>query len=74
MRGGGGWGGASRGGCDLAGRSAKLLFQSRLSLDAQGLLLSVERQAKDLTLGEQTKKRLASLAAVLQVEHRIEVR
>ncbi len=66
-------GAAMRLGCDLSGRSANLLFQSRLALDGRGLLLSVERDAQDLTLGEQTKKRLASLAAVLQVDHRIEV-
>ncbi len=67
-------GAAIRLGCDLSGRSATLLFQSRLSLDARGLLLSVDHDAQDLTLGEQTKKRLASLAGVLQTEHRIEVR
>ena len=66
-------GAAMRLGCDLSGRSANLLFQSRLALDGRGLLLSVEKEAQDLTLGEQTKKRLASLAGVLQVDHRIEV-
>ncbi len=66
-------GAAMRLGSDLSGRSAKLLFQSRLALDARGLLLSVEKDARDLTLGEQTKKRLASLASVLQVESRIDV-
>ena len=66
-------GAAIRLGCDLSGRSATLLFQSRLGLDGRGLLLSVEKDAQDLTLGEQTKKRLASVAGVLQVDHRIEV-
>ncbi len=66
-------GAAMRLGCDLSGRSATLLFQSRLALDDRGLLLSVEREAQDLTLGEQTKKRLASLAGMLQVDHRIAV-
>ena len=66
-------GAAMRLGCDLSGRSATLLFQSRLALDERGLLLSVETDAQDLTLGEQTKKRVGSLAAALQVEHRTEV-
>ncbi len=66
-------GAAMRLGCDLSGRSANLLFQSRLALDGRGLLLSVQKAAQDLTLGEQTKKRLASVAGVLQVDHRIEV-
>ena len=66
-------GAAMRLGCDLSGRSAELLFQARLKLDAGVLLLSVNRDAQDLTLGEQTKKRLASLAAALQLESRIEV-
>ncbi len=66
-------GAAMRLGCDLSGRSAALLFQSRLTLDARGLRLRVEVGAQALTLGEQTKKRLSSLAAILQVEHRIEV-
>ena len=65
-------GAAMRLGCDLSGRSAKLLFRTRLTLDDRGLLLSVEKDAQDLTLGEQTKKRLASLAGALQIEHRIE--
>ena len=64
-------GAAMRLGCDLSGRSAELLFRTRLTLDDQGLLLSVEKDAQDLTLGEQTKKRLASLAGALQLEHRI---
>ena len=66
-------GAAMRLGCDVSGRSANLLFQSRVALDGRGLLLSVERDAKDLTLGEQTKKRVSTLGALLQVDHRIEV-
>ena len=66
-------GAAIRLGCDLSGRSASLLFQSRLALDGRGLLLTVEKDAQDLTLGEQTKKRLGHLAGLLQVEPRIEV-
>ncbi len=66
-------GAAMRLGCDLSGRSASLLFQSRLALDEGGLRLRVEAGAQDLTLGEQTKKRLSSLAAILQVDSRIEV-
>ena len=65
-------GAAMRLGCDLSGRSASLLFRSRLALEARGLVLRVEHDAQDLTLGEQTKKRVATLAAQLQIEHRIE--
>lgn len=64
-------GAALRLGSDLSGRSTTLLFQTRLALEDRCLLLSVEADAEDLTLGEQTKKRLASLASVLQLEHRI---
>ena len=42
-------------------------------MDSGGLLLSIERSAQDLMLGEQTKKRVASLGAHLQMEPRTEI-
>jgi exopolyphosphatase / guanosine-5'-triphosphate,3'-diphosphate pyrophosphatase len=65
-------GAALRLGSDLSGRSAPLLLQTRLALEERTLVLSVAQEAEDLTLGEQTRKRLAGLAAALQVEQRIE--
>jgi exopolyphosphatase/guanosine-5'-triphosphate,3'-diphosphate pyrophosphatase len=61
-------GAALRLGCDLSGRSAALLARSRLSLDGEALRLSADAGGADLLLGEQTAKRAATLAGVLDRE------
>ncbi|HEX4095786.1 MAG TPA: Ppx/GppA family phosphatase, partial [Caulobacteraceae bacterium] len=61
-------GAALRLGCDLSGRSAALLARSRLSLEGEALRLSADAAGADLLLGEQTAKRAATLAGVLDRE------
>lgn len=63
---------AVRLGCDLSGRSPKLLARSRLELEKDRLLLRADRTGADLLLGDQTAKRAASLAGVLGRGLRIE--
>jgi exopolyphosphatase / guanosine-5'-triphosphate,3'-diphosphate pyrophosphatase len=65
-------GAAMRLACDLSGRSEILLAACGLELRDGTLLLTLKPGASDLILGEQTRKRLAALAAVLGVPHRIE--
>lgn len=62
---------AMRLGCDLSGRSPPLLARAALSLDKGAVVLSAERKASDLLLGEQTARRVAALAAALEREPRI---
>ncbi len=61
-------GAALRLGCDLSGRSPTLLGRSRLSLAGDALRLSADEGGADLLLGEQTAKRAATLAAILDYE------
>jgi exopolyphosphatase/guanosine-5'-triphosphate,3'-diphosphate pyrophosphatase len=61
-------GAALRLGCDLSGRSPALLARSRLSLQDEVLRLSADEAGADLLLGEQTAKRAATLAGVLDRE------
>jgi exopolyphosphatase/guanosine-5'-triphosphate,3'-diphosphate pyrophosphatase len=64
-------GAAMRLGCDLSGRAPALLAASSLALDGGLVTLTVKRSAADLLLGEQTRKRLQSLANVLELESKI---
>ena len=61
-------GAALRLGCDLSGRSPALLARSTLSLEGEVLSLSADETGSDLLLGEQTAKRAATLAGVLDRE------
>ena len=61
-------GAALRLGCDLSGRSPALLARSRLSLEGEALRLSADEAGADLLLGEQTAKRAATLAGILDRE------
>ncbi len=63
-------GSALRLGCDLSGRSPVLLRQSSLARDGRALVLTASPEAADLLMGEQTRKRLAALAEVLDLEPR----
>jgi len=65
-------GAAMRLACDLSGRSETLLAVCSLDLREGVLVLSLKPGASDLLLGEQTRKRLSSLAGVLGYGHRIE--
>jgi exopolyphosphatase/guanosine-5'-triphosphate,3'-diphosphate pyrophosphatase len=64
-------GAAMRLGCDLSGRSPPLLANAELSLEKGALVLTALRENADLLLGEQTAKRLASLAQALDVQPKI---
>jgi len=64
-------GAAIRLGCDLSGRAPALLAATTLALDGGLVTLTVKRSAADLLLGEQTRKRLQSLANVLELEGKI---
>ena len=63
-------GAALRLGCDLSGRSPALLAATGLVLQGRTLTLSTSASEADLLLGEQTRKRLATLADTLGVEGR----
>jgi exopolyphosphatase/guanosine-5'-triphosphate,3'-diphosphate pyrophosphatase len=65
-------GAAMRLGCDLSGRSPALLARSSLRFDKSRVILSAEPTARDLLLGEQTARRCATLANILERELRIE--
>jgi exopolyphosphatase/guanosine-5'-triphosphate,3'-diphosphate pyrophosphatase len=65
-------GAAMRLGCDLSGRSSALLARSSLRLDRNRVILSAEPAARDLLLGEQTARRCATLANILERELKIE--
>jgi exopolyphosphatase/guanosine-5'-triphosphate,3'-diphosphate pyrophosphatase len=66
-------GAAMRLGADLCGRSTELLLQTRLAVKGSVLQLRLSADASDLILGEQTRKRLASLGGALQMETKLEV-
>lgn len=63
---------ALRLGCDLSGRSPALLARSSIRIGAGKLVLSAEPNAADLLLGEQTARRGATLAGILDRELKIE--
>jgi exopolyphosphatase/guanosine-5'-triphosphate,3'-diphosphate pyrophosphatase len=65
-------GAAMRLGCDLSGRSAALLARSSLRMSGGKLVLSAEPAVADLLLGEQTARRSATLAVLLERELKIE--
>jgi exopolyphosphatase/guanosine-5'-triphosphate,3'-diphosphate pyrophosphatase len=55
-------GAAIRLGCDLSGRSAKLLARSHLEIRGAALWLGADDRWADMLLGEQTAKRASTLA------------
>ena len=59
-------GAAIRLACDLSGRSVELLQRARLSLALDAVVLEVDDGAAPILLGEQTAKRAAALAALLE--------
>lgn len=61
-------GAAIRLGCDLSGRSAVLLAQSRLGLADGKLVLTAADGWSDMLLGEQTTRRATQLAGLLGVK------
>jgi exopolyphosphatase/guanosine-5'-triphosphate,3'-diphosphate pyrophosphatase len=61
-------GAAIRLGCDLSGRSAALLAQSRLGMADGRLILSAAEGWSDMLLGEQTTRRATQLAGLLGVK------
>jgi exopolyphosphatase/guanosine-5'-triphosphate,3'-diphosphate pyrophosphatase len=65
-------GAAMRLGCDLSGRSSALLARSSLRFDRSRVILSAEHSTADLLLGEQTARRSATLAAILERDLKIE--
>jgi exopolyphosphatase/guanosine-5'-triphosphate,3'-diphosphate pyrophosphatase len=65
-------GAAMRLGCDLSGRSPALLARSSLRFDKTRVILSADPAARDLLLGEQTARRCATLASILERELKIE--
>jgi exopolyphosphatase/guanosine-5'-triphosphate,3'-diphosphate pyrophosphatase len=65
-------GAAMRLGCDLSGRSSALLARSSLRFERSRVVLSAEPAARDLLLGEQTARRSATLANILERELKIE--
>jgi exopolyphosphatase/guanosine-5'-triphosphate,3'-diphosphate pyrophosphatase len=58
---------AMRLGCDLSGRTASLLFQSRLKIEGDQLLLTSEAESADVLLSDQTRKRASALATALDL-------
>lgn len=64
-------GAAMRLGCDLSGRSPRLLAPARLILRPTTLVLEVEERWVDLLLGEQTLKRATTLAGDLGRELKV---
>jgi len=61
-------GAALRLGADLSGRNGQLLSEARLEIDGPVLRLTAAAGWSDLLLGEQTKKRAATLAAALKLK------
>jgi exopolyphosphatase/guanosine-5'-triphosphate,3'-diphosphate pyrophosphatase len=59
-------GAAIRLACDLCGRSPELLVRSALSFAPDAVVLDVEDGAAPILLGEQTSKRAATLATLLE--------
>lgn len=63
---------AIRLGCDLSGRSPRLLANAKLALDGPVLRLATSAEFADLLLGEQTTRRAQTLAQALGVRLEIE--
>ena len=61
-------GAAIRLACDLSGRSPELLAQSSLEIRSASVLVEAEQAAAPILLGEQTAKRAAALALLLERE------
>jgi exopolyphosphatase/guanosine-5'-triphosphate,3'-diphosphate pyrophosphatase len=61
-------GAAIRLACDLSGRSPDLLAQASLAFTDDAVVLTAEADAAPILLGEQSAKRAASLAALLERE------
>jgi exopolyphosphatase/guanosine-5'-triphosphate,3'-diphosphate pyrophosphatase len=59
-------GAAVRLACDLSGRSPELLIQSSLEIRASAVVLEASEAAAPILLGEQTAKRAATLASLLE--------
>lgn len=66
-------GAAMRLGCDLSGRSPKLLEAASLRPGPRGLHLVIRADKAELVMGEQTRKRLSSLAEVLETPFAIDI-
>lgn len=64
-------GSAMRLGCDLSGRSAKLLGHARLEFKANTVLVQAEEDWAGMLLGEQTAKRATALATLLDREAKL---
>jgi exopolyphosphatase/guanosine-5'-triphosphate,3'-diphosphate pyrophosphatase len=64
-------GAAIRLGCDLSGRSARLLARSKLTTHGAALSLSADERWAAMLLGEQTAKRASTLADQLDLGLRI---
>jgi exopolyphosphatase/guanosine-5'-triphosphate,3'-diphosphate pyrophosphatase len=61
-------GAAVRLGCDLSGRSPRLLEKSALAVRGDRLMLTAARGWEDMLLGEQTAKRAQTLASALKLK------
>lgn len=61
-------GAAVRLACDLSGRSPELLAQASLDIRPASVVLEADEAAAPILLGEQTAKRAATLAALLERE------
>lgn len=59
-------GAAIRLACDLSGRSPELLVRARLEIRANTVVLEAEEASVPILLGEQTAKRAATLASLLE--------
>ena len=64
-------GAAIRLACDLSGRSPELLRQATLEIRPSSVVIEAEEPAASILLGEQTAKRAATLAALLEREPKI---
>ena len=64
-------GAALRLGADLSGRSPALLARTRLEINKEAVVLTAAAGDAELLLGEQARKRLNTLATLLDVEPRI---
>lgn len=60
-------GAAMRLGCDLSGRNPQLLDRSAIALEREVITLRAQDRWADMLLGEQTAKRAATLADLLEV-------
>ena len=66
-------GAALRLGADLSGHTPELLAASRLGIKKGEVVLTTGRASADLLLGEQTHKRLATLAEALERQPRVKI-